>query len=224
MRSRRARRRAARPSRPTTAPTRGSASSPASATSTASFTTNVKVKEAGDYAFGRRYSNGPNPFSGTKSVSVYANRRKINYKLHVEFKVPLLLSEVTGQDRGNSGVYQQERDELQILDSYGDTTLDDNEAGAMYTIKAPDADAATAPETWQTYDVTYRAARYDAAGAETENARITVIWNGVTVQDDVELPRGTGGDIAEGPSTGAIRLQDHGNKVRYRNIWIEPTI
>ena len=54
--------------------------------------------------------------------------------------------------------------------------------------------------------------------------QITVIWNGVKVQDNIELPRGTGGNIAEGPSTGAIRLQDHGNKVQYRNIWIEPNL
>ncbi|MFG1603409.1 family 16 glycoside hydrolase [Actinoplanes sp. NPDC049265] len=292
-------------------------------TMNAQVNTKVNVKAKGDYAVGLRYSNGPNPFSGTKTVSVYVNGKKIkqvslpttitwddwatatetlplqrgdntityrvdfedtghvnldalsirkpgerinlidgtgldnwqhtdgrypewpsagggayevccgdlrtkegfqDYKLHVEFKVPLLPPDVTGQNRGNSGVYQQERYELQILDSYGDTTLDNNEAGAMYTIKAPDVNAATAPETWQTYDVTYRAARYDASGTKTENARITVIWNGVKVQDNIELPRGTGGNIPEGPSTGAIRLQDHGNKVQYRNVWIEPTV
>ncbi|WP_306211097.1 family 16 glycoside hydrolase [Actinoplanes sp. RD1] len=287
----------------------------------ASNTTFVTVDKAGDYSVGLRYSNGPDPFSGTKTVSVHVNDRKIrqvslpttvtweewatasttlrlakgvnkityrvdaldtghvnldlisvrtpgeritlfdghgldnwqhtdgrrpqwpavdggatevccgdlrtkeafgDYKLHVEFKVPLLPPEVTGQDRGNSGVYQQERYELQVLDSYGDTTLASNEAGAIYTVKAPDVNMAKAPETWQTYDVTYRAARYDAAGAKTANARITVIWNGRKVHDNVEIPNGTGGNIPEGPSTGAIRLQDHGNKVQYRNVWIEP--
>lgn len=136
--------------------------------------------------------------------------------------MPLLPPEVTGQNRGNSGVYQQERYELQILDSFGDTTLDNNEAGAIYTVAPPLVNAATAPETWQTYDITYRAARYDEAGVKTENARITVIWNGRKVQDNLEIPHGTGGNIAEGPSTGAIRLQDHGNKVQFRNVWIEP--
>ncbi|MDQ0364036.1 family 16 glycoside hydrolase [Catenuloplanes indicus] len=291
----------------------------------ASTTVHVNVDKAGDYAVGLRYSNGPDPFSGTKTVSVHVNGRKVkqvslpstvtweewatvteklnlrrgantvqyrvdaldtghvnldlisvrewngkrvtlfdgtaasldnwqhtdgrrpqwpvlpaakatevccgdlrtkdaygDYKLHVEFKVPLLPPDVTGQDRGNSGVYQQERYELQILDSFGDTTLNNNEAGAIYQLKPPDVNAATAPETWQTYDITFRAARYDAAGVKTENARITVVWNGKKIHDNVEIPAGTGGNIPEGPSTGAIRLQDHGNKVQYRNIWIEP--
>ncbi|BEL03951.1 hypothetical protein Q0Z83_021420 [Actinoplanes sichuanensis] len=287
----------------------------------ASTTIHVDADRSGDHTVGLRYSNGPNPFSGTKTVSLHVNGRKIkqvslpstvtweewatvtdtvnlrkgantiqyrvdaldtghvnldlisvrepgkritlfngkdlenwlhtdgrraqwpliaggatevccgdlrtkdaygDYKLHVEFKVPLLPDDVTGQNRGNSGVYQQERYELQILDSFGDTTLANNEAGAIYTVKAPDVNAATAPETWQTYDITFRAARYGADGAKTENARITVVWNGRTVHDDIEIPNGTGGNIPEGPATGAIRLQDHGNKVQYRNIWIEP--
>jgi hypothetical protein len=287
----------------------------------ASVTTHVNVKRKGAYDVALRYSNGPNPFRGTKTVSVYVNglktgqavlpstdnwndwatetqrlelRRGVNtveyrvdptdtghvnldlitvrppgeritlydgsdlsewqhtdgrtadwprapgdafevccgdlrtkqafrdYKLHVEFKVPQLPADVTGQDRGNSGVYQQERYEVQVLDSFGDTTPATNEAAAIYQQKAPDVNAATAPETWQKYDIEFRAARYDAAGTKTANARITVVWNGVTVHDDVELTGPTGGSIPEGPSTGSIRLQDHGNKVQYRNIWIEP--
>ena len=145
-----------------------------------------------------------------------------DYRLHVEFKVPALPPEVTGQNRGNSGVYQQERYEVQILDSFGDTTLDNNESGAIYQQKAPDVNAARAPERWQTYDIEFRAARYDAAGTKTANARISMVWNGVTVHKDVEIASVTGGSIPEGPATGAIRLQDHQNKVQYRNIWIEP--
>ena len=145
-----------------------------------------------------------------------------DFKLHVEFRVPLLPDDVTGQDRGNSGVYLQDRYEVQILDSYGDTTLDTNEAGAIYLKKAPDVNASTAPETWQSYDITFRAARYDADGTKTADARVTVVWNGKKVHDDVAIDGPTGGGRPEAASTGAVRLQDHGNKVRYRNIWIEP--
>ncbi|OWA02456.1 hypothetical protein B9W68_28720 [Streptomyces sp. CS227] len=145
-----------------------------------------------------------------------------DFRAHVEFWLPELPPDVTGQDRANSGVYLQERYEVQILDSYGDTTLADDEAGAIYTKKAPDVNAATAPETWQTYDITFRAARYDASGEKTEDARITVVWNGVTVHDDVAVDGPTGGGAAEDPTAGAIRLQNHGSKIRYRNVWVEP--
>ncbi|MGW9367502.1 family 16 glycoside hydrolase [Streptomyces albidoflavus] len=145
-----------------------------------------------------------------------------DFRAHVEFWLPELPPDVTGQDRANSGVYLQERYEVQILDSYGDTTLADDEAGAIYTKKAPDVNAATAPETWQTYDITFRAARYDASGEKTEDARITVVWNGVTVHDDAAVDGPTGGGAAEDPTAGAIRLQDHGSKIRYRNVWVEP--
>jgi len=145
-----------------------------------------------------------------------------DYRMHVEFKVPELPEDVTGQDRGNSGVYMQERYEIQILDSYGDPTNDVNEAGAIYNQKAPDSNEALPPGEWQTYDIEFRAADFDAAGNKVRDARLTMDWNGVTVHDDVAIPGGTGGNIPEGPSTGAIRLQDHGNAVQFRNIWIEP--
>lgn len=144
-----------------------------------------------------------------------------DFRLHVEFKVPELPPDVTGQDRGNSGVYLQERYEIQILDSYGDDTLADNEAGAIYQKKAPDSNEALPPGEWQTYDIEFQAARYDD-GAKTEDARVTVVWNGVTIHDDVAIDGGTGGNIPESPSTGSIRLQDHGNPVQFRNVWIEP--
>jgi len=148
-----------------------------------------------------------------------------DFKLHVEFLVPQFDSSVTGQQRGNSGVYLQERYEVQILDSFGDTTLSHDEAGGIYSKKAPDSNQATAPGTWQTYDITFTAARYNASGVKTQNARATVVWNGVTVHNNVEINGGTGGGIPEGPAAGSIRLQDHfdpGPNVRYRNIWIEP--
>ncbi|MFE2938457.1 family 16 glycoside hydrolase [Streptomyces sp. NPDC059255] len=145
-----------------------------------------------------------------------------DFRLHAEFRVPKLPDDVTGQDRGNSGVYLQERYEIQILDSYGVEKLAVNEAGAIYNKKAADLNAGTPPETWQTYDIVFRAARFDAEGRKTEDARITVEWNGRTVHDKVAVDGPTGAGDAESAAAGAIRLQDHGNKVRFRNVWIEP--
>nr|WP_274387836.1 family 16 glycoside hydrolase [Salsipaludibacter albus] len=145
-----------------------------------------------------------------------------DYSLHVEFWLPEFPPDVTGQARANSGVYQQERYEIQVLDSFGIDPLQDNDAAAIYTQKAADSNEATPPETWQTYDIDYTAARYDADGNKVANARVTVTWNGVVVHDDVEITGPTGGNLPEGPATGAIRLQDHGDPVRYRNVWIEP--
>ncbi|MFF3255742.1 family 16 glycoside hydrolase [Actinacidiphila glaucinigra] len=145
-----------------------------------------------------------------------------DFRLHAEFRVPKLPDDVTGQDRGNSGIYLQDRYELQILDSFGVAQLASNEAASIYNKKAADLNAATAPETWQTYDIVFRAARFDAEGSKTDDARITVVWNGRKVHDDVAVDGPTGGGDAESAAAGAIRLQDHGNKVRFRNLWIEP--
>jgi hypothetical protein len=289
----------------------------------AATTFDVTVPKPGTYDVNLRYSNGPNPFEGTKSLSLYVNGKKArqtmlastgdwdtwstrtealrlraghntvsyrydpgdtghvnldlitvhprgarvglfdgtaasqeqwqhtdgrrvawplaeersmevccgdirtkdayqDFKLHVEFRVPLLPSDVTGQDRGNSGIFLQDRYELQILDSYGDTSPATNEAGAIYLKKAPDTNAAAAPETWQTYDIVFRAARYDEEGRKTADARVTVVWNGEKVHDDIVLDGPTASGRAETPAAGAIRLQDHGNKVRFRDIRVEP--
>ncbi|RZQ61200.1 family 16 glycoside hydrolase [Amycolatopsis suaedae] len=148
-----------------------------------------------------------------------------DFRMHVEWYEPHYPPEVTGQARGNSGVYIQERYEVQVLESFGDTTPANNEAGAIYLKKAPDANAAAPPGTWQTYDITFRAARFDGAGNKTDNARVTVVWNGVVVHDDVAIDGPTGAGNPENPNPGAIRLQDHGDpgeNPRFRNIWIEP--
>ncbi|WP_436499723.1 family 16 glycoside hydrolase [Actinokineospora sp. HUAS TT18] len=148
-----------------------------------------------------------------------------DFKMHAEWYEPVYAPEVTGQQRGNSGVKLQERYEIQVLDSYGDTTLANNEAGAIYTKRAPDRNMATAPETWQSYDITFRAARYDAAGTKIDNARVSVTWNGQVVHNDVAIDSQTGASAPEGPSLGSILLQDHGDagpNPRFRNVWVEP--
>ncbi|GAA2533093.1 hypothetical protein Ahu01nite_097230 [Winogradskya humida] len=147
-----------------------------------------------------------------------------DFRLHAEFWLPNLPGDVTGQARANSGIYLQDRYELQILDTYGKPALADNDCAAIYLKRAPSANAGTAPETWQTYDVTFRAARYDGT-TKIDNARVTVVWNGTTVHDNIAIDGPTGNGAAEGPSFLPVRLQDHGDpgaNVRYRNLWIEP--
>lgn len=144
-----------------------------------------------------------------------------DYRLHVEFWLPEYPPHVTGQNRANSGVYNQERYEIQVLDSYGVTNLQSDDAAGIYQVKAADVNAATPPETWQTYDILYTSARYEE-GQKVADARITVEWNGQLVHDDVEIPFATTAGAPEGPATGPLMLQDHGSPVRYRNVWIEP--
>ncbi|MFB9477684.1 family 16 glycoside hydrolase [Nonomuraea salmonea] len=148
-----------------------------------------------------------------------------DFTLHVEWYEPDYPPEVTGQQRGNSGVYLQERYEVQVLESYGDTTPAADGAGSIYSKRAPDRNMATAPGTWQTYDITFRAARFTGAGVKVDDARVTVVWNGTVVHDDVAVDGGTGDSIPENAATAGIRLQDHGDpgeNPRFRNIWLQP--
>ena len=143
-----------------------------------------------------------------------------DFVLHVEFKVPQLPPDVRGQGRGNSGVYIQQRYEVQILDSYG-LEPKNNECAGIYKFKAPDKNVCKRPGQWQTYDVRFQAARFEGA-KKVANARITLYHNGVLVHDDVENPNKTGAGKPEGPNPLPIRLQDHSNAVTFRNIWIVP--
>lgn len=138
--------------------------------------------------------------------------------LHIEFQLPFMPA-ASGQARGNSGCYLQGRYEVQMLDSFG-LSGEDNECGGIYGIRAPDVNMCFPPLSWQTYDVDYTAAQYDG-DKKVKNARITVKHNGRVIHQDVELPRATrAAPVAEGPQPGPLYLQDHGNPVRYRNIWL----
>ena len=141
--------------------------------------------------------------------------------IHLEFMSPYMPDE-RGQGRGNSGVYVQGKYEVQVLDSYGDDPAD-NLCGGIYKIATPLVCASAPPDTWQTYDITFQAARFGDDGKKTQNARITVVQNGITIHDDVELPARTAGGLGgDETPTGPIFLQNHGDRVKYRNIWVLP--
>ncbi|WP_353707685.1 family 16 glycoside hydrolase [Cellulosimicrobium sp. ES-005] len=147
-----------------------------------------------------------------------------DFRMHVEWYQPEHAPDVTGQARGNSGVYIQERYEVQVLESFGIDPPRNDHAGAIYLQRAPDVNAATPMGTWQTYDITFRGARFGPDGKKTEDARLTLVWNGQVVHDDVAVTGKTGNGRAEGPTSGYIKLQDHGDpglNPRFRNIWIE---
>jgi hypothetical protein len=141
-------------------------------------------------------------------------------QVHVEFRVPYQ-PEDRGQARGNSGIYVGGRYECQMLDSFG-LEGKQNECGGLYSVKDPDLNMCLPPLAWQTYDIDYTAAKYDGDKL-VANPRVTVRHNGVVIHDNVELPgerNTTAAPVKPGPEPGPIYLQDHGNPVRYRNVWV----
>ncbi|MCA9221574.1 MAG: DUF1080 domain-containing protein, partial [Planctomycetales bacterium] len=141
-----------------------------------------------------------------------------DHTLHIEFRTPYMPA-ARGQGRGNSGVYVQSRYEVQVLDSFG-LEGKDNECGGIYSINRPIVNMCLPPLAWQTYDIDFTAARYDESGKKVKNGRITIKHNGVVIHDDQELAHGTPGRRAEGPGPDALFLQDHGNPVVFRNVWV----
>jgi hypothetical protein len=142
-----------------------------------------------------------------------------NCTLHLEFLLPFE-PKGRGQDRGNSGCYMQGRYEAQILDSFG-LEGKNNEAGGIYEVADPKMNMCFPPMSWQTYDIDFTAPRFDALGKKTRNAKMTLSFNGVLVQKDVEIPGPTRAAVQkESPAPGPVYLQDHGHPVRFRNIWI----
>jgi len=146
-----------------------------------------------------------------------------DYQLHIEFRTPAEV-QGTSQGRGNSGIFMQGKYELQVLDNYNNRTYSNGQAGAIYKQTMPLVNACRKPGEWQTYDVIYHGPRFDGGGKLLKAATVTVLHNGVLVQDNVEIKGLTGPKGAPKyephPPKQPLVLQDHHNPVRYRNIWI----
>jgi len=154
-----------------------------------------------------------------KGGNIKTKKDFTNVRLHVEFRCPYMPAG-TGQGRGNSGVYLQSRYEVQVLDSFG-LAPKDNECGGIYSVSSPKVIASFPPCVWQTYDITFRAPKV-ADGKIVEPAVATVVHNGVAIHENVKIDHVTTAGVS-GPivSPAPLMLQDHGNPVRYRNIWLE---
>jgi len=143
-----------------------------------------------------------------------------DFTLHLEFRTPFM-PDARGQWRGNSGVYLQNRYEVQVLDSFGHPPAS-NECGAIYEQRPPDLNMSFPPLSWQTYDIDFQAARFDASGNKTADAVVSVRHNGVPIHEKVALGGPTGRGDPENPEPGPLVLQDHWSPVFYRNVWIVP--
>lgn len=153
---------------------------------------------------------------------IQTKREFTDYQLHIEWRSPEVVKG-EGQGRGNSGVFMQGRYEVQVLDSYQNETYPNGQAASLYKQYIPLVNATKAPGEWQTYDIIWTAPRFNNDGVLISKARITVLHNGVLVQNNIELDGpteyiGLPKYKAHGP--GPIALQDHGDLVSFRNIWI----
>ena len=157
---------------------------------------------------------------GLLMVGVTSKQRFQSHQVHIEFRLPYQPQD-RDQARGNSGIYLQGRYEVQMLDSFG-LEGTHHECGGLVDNRDTDLNMCLPPLSWQTYDILFTAAKYDDAGKVLEPPRITVHHNGVVIHRDVKLmPRSTrGSSLNAGKEPGPVYLQDHGNPVVYRNIWV----
>lgn len=157
--------------------------------------------------------------------AMHTRQRFGDVQLHIEWASPDV-PEGSGQERGNSGVFLMSHYEVQVLDSWHNDTYADGQAAALYGQSPPLVNASRAPGQWQSYDIVFRAPRFGANGKVLAPARATVFHNGVLVQDAVAFTGGTVHGKAAVYQAHDDRmpllLQDHGSRVRFRNIWIRP--
>ncbi|WP_341835874.1 DUF1080 domain-containing protein [Chitinophaga pollutisoli] len=145
-----------------------------------------------------------------------------DFQLHIEWRSPSVVKG-EGQGRGNSGIFLQEQYELQVLDNYNNKTYANGQAGSLYKQGIPLVNACRQPGEWQVYDVIYTAPRFKGDGTVESPARVTVIHNGVLVQNNYELLGKTlyiGKPFYEKHGELPLALQDHGDLVSFRNIWL----
>lgn len=180
----------------------------------------ILVPEKGDktnWVFKDGVLTAPKGWDSLVTPEVYND-----FVMHVEFNV----NDRAGDNReadGNSGVYIQQRYEIQIQNAHGipEDEFKHSYCASLYRLKKPDKLVAKPAGQWQSFDIAFRAARFED-GKKTENARITVYHNGVLIHDDFAIPRKTGAGKKEGPEPMPIKLQGHANPVKFRNVWIKP--
>jgi len=144
-------------------------------------------------------------------------------QLHLEWATPTP-AEGEGQERGNSGVFLMGSYEIQVLDSYRNDTYPDGQAGAVYGQTPPLVNACLPPGQWQSYDIVFHGPRFNPDSSVARPARVTVFQNGVLIQDDVVITgqtvNGRKATYHPHPDRLPLALQDHGKRVRYRNVWL----
>lgn len=158
----------------------------------------------------------------TSDIDMYSTEKYQDAHIHVEFWLPLM-ADKKGQARANSGVYVHGCYEVQVLDSYGIENPKCDDCSGIYTLYNPLVNANKKPEEWQTYDIYFRAPRFNDKNEVTEDGRMTVIFNGICVHNNVVLPSVTPGGVTNDQrvSEGPLMLQFHGDPVRFRNVWFE---
>ncbi|MDH5467636.1 MAG: DUF1080 domain-containing protein [Candidatus Aminicenantes bacterium] len=158
-----------------------------------------------------------------KAGSIRTKQKFGDCQLHLEWAAPLPATG-EGQERGNSGVFLMDKYEVQVLDCYDNTTYADGMTAAIYGQYPPLVNACRPPGEWQTYDIVFRRPRFDLAGKLMSPARMTVFHNGVLVHDNAELTGPTEHKkrppYTVHPDKLPVSLQDHGNPLRFRNIWL----
>ena len=160
-----------------------------------------------------------------KTGDIFTKQEFGDIQLHLEWAEPVPATG-DGQGRGNSGIFFMGRYEVQILDCFENKTYPDGQTAAIYGMHPPLVNACRPPGEWQTYDIVFTAPRFSKDGSVESPAYVTVIQNGIVVQNHADFLGASGHKIlpkyTAHPATGPLKIQEHGNPVRFRNIWIRP--